>query len=129
MTPIKPPKIDDFENDWSDCDRFLDECVSTLIGEIACACAIPEFDVDKIRVEATSVVVSMLEAKIASLKPGRGRPPGSRNRNPSKGLHASEATIARRKRADRQREEEERQRAAEHAAFMRIIESDIANNK
>jgi len=34
--PIKPPYIDD-ENptDGSGCDRFLDECVDALIGEIA----------------------------------------------------------------------------------------------
>lgn len=96
---IKPPCIDFCDDkDWSDCDRFLNECIDALIGEIAGAILDPP--------GALGIVANMLEARAAQLKPTRGRPPGSRNKN--RGPAGSASTRARRKREERERAEQER---------------------
>jgi hypothetical protein len=101
--PIKPPYIDFCDDtDWSDCSRFLHECVDALIDEITQAVADPR--------DAPRIVASMLEATAVQLKPKPGRPPGSRTKYRSNGPHVSESTKARRRREERQLAEEERAR-------------------
>ena len=114
LPDIRRPYIDDCRDDdpdWSDCDRFLNECISALIFVIAEA-ADPR--------DAAGIAASMLEAAAAQLKPKRGRPPGSPNRK--RAAPGSASTIARRKREERQRAEEERRQRAETEEFIRSIE-------
>ena len=114
--PITRPYIDFLDDtDWSDCSRFLDECVSALIEEVGGALADPR--------DAPSIVAGMLEAAAADLKPKRGRPRGSRNRELT--TTGSPSTVARRKREERQRTNE----AAQHEKWMRVIEDYMARNK
>jgi hypothetical protein len=118
--PITRPYIDFLDDtDWSDCSRFLDECVSALIEEVGGALADPR--------DAPSIVAGMLEAAAADLKPKRGRPRGSRNRKLT--TTGSASTVARRKREERQRADEERWEAAQHEEWMRVIEDEMARNK
>ena len=107
-SPIRPPSIDDETNDWSDCDRFLDECVNALMGVIGPEIVDIDMNADEVAAETYRTVVGMLERKAAGLK-RRGRPPGRRNKNRSPAGSAS--TIARRKREERQRVELERWQA------------------